>query len=137
MEKILISELLLSISIIAAGPGRPFSASEVHKRGPFWDGNTAAELLKQVGYMPKQYVLCFNISKPLHIFFPLVWLLHKEAEERKRIYGAIPAAVQSGCTKIKYSLAGCRMSRVYWPCDVCFVWSSTFRHTGLHAVQGA
>ena len=82
----------------------------MHKRGPFWDGNTAAELLKQVGYMPKQYVLCFNISKPLHIFFPLVWLLHKEAEERKRIYGAIPAAVQSGCTKIKYSLAGCRMS---------------------------
>lgn len=33
-----------------AGSGRPFSASEVHRRGPFWDGNTAAELLKQVGH---------------------------------------------------------------------------------------
>ena len=32
----------------AAGSGRPFSASEVHRRGPHWDGSSAAEMLKQV-----------------------------------------------------------------------------------------
>lgn len=31
-----------------SGAGRPFSASEVHRRGPHWDGSSAAEMLKQV-----------------------------------------------------------------------------------------
>ena len=52
----------------AAGSGRPFSASEVHRRGPFWDGNTAAELLKQVGHLPSRPQSCcsFLLLKSSH-----------------------------------------------------------------------
>ena len=55
-----------------AGAGRPFSASEVHKRGPFWDSNTAAELLKQVNSHPYLLPMDFRaVCKALQVL-PLV-----------------------------------------------------------------
>lgn len=97
---------------MSLGSGRPFSASEVHRRGPHWDNNSAAELLKHVRcrlQCPHAVFLCISVA-----VIPNLSHNVKEHLQRKvscAIFFAFMVYIE-----VSRSLDHFAMSLLQWPC---------------------